>query len=259
MDEKNAEERNHSIDGVQAGQYIFPYHYIPSNDGFPMFSRYWKFAPSYLAAVRMVEKWLRQLSVENPSHKHMDYGCGDGGFVHALRNYRTLENIYFTGVDFDERAIRWAEAFTEDERVFSCTNVHDLPPEEYDSGTLIEVFEHIPSLEGEQFLNGVAKSLKTGALLFVTVPSTEKPVEKKHYRHFDFETLEACFSKNFETVEKFGFEKNTLLSRILAKALMNRYVFIETAITSRYLTNQMERKFSCLAGCGRIGLILRKR
>lgn len=259
MREKASGDRNNQIDGIQSEQYKFPYHYIPSRNSFPMFSKNWRFAPSYLAALKLVEDWLVELISPNEIHWHMDYGCGDGGFVNALREVDNLAGVQFNGVDFDSRAIAWARVFSKEDEVFQCLDVCDLPAETFDSGSLIEVFEHIPPSEGAHFVAGLAKSLKKGAELFVTVPSSQKPVEEKHYRHFDFALLEECFASDFDVIDKFGFERQTLLSKLLSKILMNRYIVVETPVTSRYLTSEFERKSNILKGCGRIGMVLRKR
>ncbi|MEE3046236.1 MAG: class I SAM-dependent methyltransferase [Pseudomonadota bacterium] len=258
MNDKKTDCRDEGIDNIQSDQYVFPYHYIPSQSGFPTFSRHWRFAPSYLAAIRFAADWLLQLSSRRQSNKHMDYGCGDGGFVHALLKHEKLRSVAFSGVDFDQRAIQWAQAFGDNSGVFRCVDIHDLPAQEYDSGSLVEVFEHIPPAEGQKFIEGVARSLKIGAHLFITVPSTEKPLEKKHYRHFDFNNLQLCFGDHFEMIDCFGFEKHSTISKILSKVLMNRFIFIETPWTSRFLVRQMAKKSKELRGCGRICLIMRK-
>jgi predicted SAM-dependent methyltransferase len=76
---------------------------------------------------------------------------------------------------------------------FNAMDLVNLEAESYDGGTLIEVFEHIPPAECQQFASLLARSLKRSAPLVVTVPSTEKPVTAKHYRHFNFSSLKQCF------------------------------------------------------------------
>ncbi|MBS27435.1 MAG: hypothetical protein CL566_00680 [Alphaproteobacteria bacterium] len=254
-------DRDRRVDSIQAGQYAFPYHYIPSHDRFPMFSRTWGFAASYIAAVQIAVDWLAGFDEpqSGETRRHMDYGCGDGGFVYALTKEARLGHIAFHGIDIDERAIRWANIFADGKVAFTCGDLQDLGPETFDSGTLIEVIEHVPPSEVPEFVAGIARSLKPGAPLFVTVPSTEKPLEDKHYRHFDFESLTRCFDAEFRMTGIFGFEKRSFVPRKLQKFLMKKNYFIETTATSRFLVRKMGERHTEVKGCGRIGMFLQRK
>ena len=152
-------DRSSCVDERQANAYEFPYHYIPNSRGFPWFSRRWSFSASYIAAVLLAEEWLVSLpKVEH--HCHMDFGCGDGGFIHALKTRGVIEGVKFFGVDFDDHAIGWAKMFHDQPEDFSCGCISDLQEENYHSGSLIEVFEHIPPDEGTTFVANMAKSSK---------------------------------------------------------------------------------------------------
>ncbi len=255
--------RQESIDSVQAGEYAFPYHYIPAPKGYLKFSRRWHYAPSYIAAVNLASRWLTKViaSSSHGQHLHMDFGCGDGGFLFALNQDQSFRGVCFEGIDIDGRAIRWAEAFSD-----GCPNVkfrrqdiQTLTPCTYDSGSLVEVFEHIPPAEADTFVVAIAKSLKPGANLFVTVPSTEVPVSSKHYRHFDFDSLAGCFSDHFEVHEIFGFERGSFIGKALKSLMFGQRIYIETSLTSKYLVREFERRHDRLSGCGRIGMVLRRK
>ena len=251
-------DRSSCVDERQANAYEFPYHYIPNSRGFPWFSRRWSFSASYIAAVLLAEEWLVSLpKVEH--HCHMDFGCGDGGFIHALKTRGVIEGVKFFGVDFDDHAIGWAKMFHDQPEDFSCGCISDLQEENYHSGSLIEVFEHIPPDEGTTFVANMAKSLKKDAFVFVTVPSTEIRVSAKHYRHFNFNSLSACFESHFRVEEVFGFKKEGLASKPLRHLLDNRFVKAEMNWSSKYLISCYERKYAELKGCGRIGMIISKR
>ena len=251
-------ERSNCIDERQAKAYEFPYHYIPNSLGFPWFSRRWSWSASYIAAVLLAEKWLVSLPLAE-HHCHMDFGCGDGGFIHALKTRGVIKGVKFLGVDFDDHAIAWAKIFHDRPDNFSCRCISALQEESYDSGSLIEVFEHIPPDECSTFVANMAKSLKKDAFVFVTVPSTQKKLSAKHYRHFDFNTLATCFERHFRVEDLFGFEKEGLASKPLAHLLDNRFLKAETNWSSKYLISCYERKHAKLKGCGRIGMIISKR
>ncbi|GAA4226603.1 2-polyprenyl-3-methyl-5-hydroxy-6-metoxy-1,4-benzoquinol methylase [Sagittula marina] len=250
--------RSLQVDEIQSSQYGFPYHYIPSNVKFPNFARNWGFAASYIAAIELVEDWLT-LSNPQPGHRHMDFGCGDGGFVNALAARDRLGNVSFSGIDFDANAIRWAEMFSVVSGTFRARDIATLPEKSYDSGTLIEVFEHVPPSEGDAFVEAISRALKPSAPLFVTVPSTEKPLIDKHYRHFDFDTISTCFMENFTVEEVFGFEKRTPMMRMANRLMRNGRIYMELKALSRLEISQLAQKHDQLAGAGRIGLLLRKK
>ena len=263
MSETSSKTRNASIDTVQSGEYSFPYHYIPSPKAYLKLSKFWTYSASYIAALNLTKKWLISLLATNKTsqHRHMDYGCGDGGFLYALNQDDIFFSIDFDGIDIDERALKWGKLFSSEIPNINlmCESLHNLEADIYDSGTLIEVFEHIPIDEAPDFVNGISKSLKKNSMLFVTVPSTEIPVIDKHYRHFDFESIQRCFSDKFHIISCVGFEKSGVLSKVLKKLMMQKRIYIETSVTSKFFIREFERTFQKIKGCGRIALVLKKK
>lgn len=252
------EQRNNAIDEVQSLQYSFPYHYLPTVTGFPYFSKGWSFSASYIAAINLFVDWLETERHGASPRLHMDYGCGDGGFVYHVKRLNAFDDIEFWGIDFDANAIDWAKKFSKTEN-FICGDVAGLPPSNYDSGSLVEVYEHVPPNECPVFLKNIANSLKKDAKLFVTVPSSQKQVGKKHYRHFDFDILTREFSEDFVVENIFGFEKRTRYTKLINRLLSSRWWVIETKFTSRFFISTLQKKYSKIEGCGRIGLIVRKK
>jgi 2-polyprenyl-3-methyl-5-hydroxy-6-metoxy-1,4-benzoquinol methylase len=249
--------RDSRIDDIQSAQYDFPYHYLPSPSGFPNFSKHLSFAPSYLAALRLFRNWLAE-QAESTGHKHMDFGCGAGGFINAAIGSSDMDGIEFSGIDYDEKAIQWAKAF-QTRAHFTAGNIADLPAGRFDSGSLIEVYEHIPPDECIAFLQAIARALAPGAGLFVTVPSTAKPLAKKHYRHFDQATLTQEFARIFDIEEIFGFEKTRFITRLILRLCRTRWWYIETKPTNHFLVASQAKKHKTLNGCGRIGMVVRKK
>jgi len=252
------EERTFEIDEIQSGQYSFPYHYLPTVKGFPNFSKQWEFSASYIAAINLFIYWFENEMTPDAEFIHMDYGCGDGGFIYHIKNLGVFDNCEFMGIDYDNNAINWAKQFSQTEN-FICGDVAGLPSSNYDSGSLIEVYEHIPPNDCPSFLKNIAKSLKQNAPLFVTVPSTQKEVSEKHYRHFDFDVLVSEFDECFSVEEVFGFERKNLLVKVIQRIFSSRWWTIETKITNQFLVNTLQSKHSQIKGCGRIGLIARKK
>lgn len=250
--------RSNTIDKTQSSEYSFPYHYLPSVTGFPNFTKIWKFSVSYIAAINLFINWLKKEIKIDKTHLHMDYGCGDGGFIYHIKQINSFRNIRFFGVDNDDNAIRWAKQFL-NQKDFICGDVAQLPSSIYDSGSLIEVYEHIPPNECPNFLKHISNSLKKGASLFVTVPSLQKKISKKHYRHFDFNTLRSEFSEYFVIEDIFGFERKNLLTKLIMRIFYCKWWTVETKFTNKILIKTLQAKYSKIDRCGRIGLVLRKK
>ena len=251
-------KRVDSLDSIQSSQYSFPYHYIPNAKKFPNFSESWAFAPSYIAALNIFSDWFSSIPKKG-DHIHMDYGCGDGGFVNALASFEDHRAVKFSGIDYDENAVRWAYLFSNGDTEFTVGDIATLPSRKYDTGSLIEVYEHIPPSECPSFLKSISVSLKKGAPLFITVPSTQKPVGDKHYRHFDFFTLKNEFAEFFDVEFVFGFEKVNFLAKLLAKVSSTRWWYFETLVTNNMLVAQFQRAHECANGCGRLAMVVRNR
>jgi 2-polyprenyl-3-methyl-5-hydroxy-6-metoxy-1,4-benzoquinol methylase len=109
----------------------------------------------------------------------LDVGCGDGYLLGTLPTTIPIRR----GVDIDDRALAFARAFFPDVdyRGESIAAVQ----EQFDVVCAIEVVEHIPDEEVNDFLRATAACLKPGGLLLISVPTTNLPLNPKHFRHYD--------------------------------------------------------------------------
>ena len=196
---------------------------------------------------------------------HLDLGCGDGALINTVCNKPDYQNYTFHGIDFDNQAITLANFMyintTPDGPCikFQAQDLSDVEANSYDSISLIEVYEHIPPSECEQFLRKISDIMKPGAEIFVTVPSIEKPLFSKHYRHFNHEILTKEFNDKFEIKELIGFEKTNIFIRILRKILHNNKIYIEFKIINLFIIKYLSKKHKKQKNCGRILLIGRSR
>lgn len=222
---KTSQEQN-----IQELQYSFPYHYIPNNKG-EKFSQVhsWSWGAKYLGGLSRVLKAL-----EGIEHKSLiDIGCGDGRFLGELNQVNPqLDKL---GIDYSERAIAFAKAFNPGLN-FECLDLtfHKFE-KKFDVATMVEVLEHIPVDQVDQFLEGIAKSLKPNGALVLTVPHKNKPVSSKHFQHFSSEGLREVLSRHFsiDKIEPFDRERRWL--RLLLKLMGfhgNNYL-----ITNRFINN----------------------
>lgn len=244
-------KRDENIDVLQSEEYAFPYHYLPSLKSFPNFAKSWSFSPSYLACVLIALDWFKTISPKD-GHRHIDFGCGDGGFLNLIETCNVNQNFNFLGIDTDDRAIYWAKNFSRNPNDFLCSNIGALETNSADSGTLIEVLEHIPPSECAKFIQNISDVMKPNGKLLVTVPSTEKPISEKHYRHFNFQTLTDEFAPNFDILEIAGFEQIDTPSKIIMKLMNNRFIYFETSPFNQYILKALAKKYHDLKKCGRI-------
>lgn len=125
---------------------------------------YFDQAPVALALMRAVEcNHLSALPFERPI---LDIGCGDGTFARVLFNGVKVD----AGIDRDEKEIARAKlaGVYDDARV---GEVQELPFESESFRTVYSncVLEHIPDIENA--LREIARVLKPGGALYITVPS----------------------------------------------------------------------------------------
>jgi len=240
---------------IQKDAYIYPYHYIPQFRPGMRLARQWSFAPSYLAAINLVSAWLREMLENYTEHaqwRHLDIGCGDGALIHHLRHSSEIDKaVLFEGVDSDLKAIAWAKMFNP-EIFFYENDLNVLPEGVYDSATLIEVAEHIPPTQLASFVGACAKRLRLGGQMFVTVPSVEKRLERKHHQHFCISQLRSLFGEKFEIIYIGGFERYDLISRLIAYGAYRSAIRVEFGPATRLLIKKLQRKFATGRGCGRL-------
>lgn len=160
--------------------------------------------------------------------------------------------------DYDARAIQWAQLFNPDVAFFTG-DVGQIERGSVDSASLVEVAEHIPPDELNCFIGKCAAVLRPNSRLIVTVPSIEKPVEKKHYQHFTFEGIARLFADDFKVLAIQGFEQHRFLSRLLSSAVYRSPIRVDADWIAAYLVRTLRRTYSDIRGCGRILLTLQKR
>lgn len=166
---------------IQDNLYEFPYHYIPhfEADGTPSLLRKLSWGFDYLC----YQKHLREKVVAMQPHSVLEVGCGDGYFIGGLPSSIPVR----IGVDLSSKSIAFARAFHPD-----CTFYDqdvNATQETFDVVSAIEVIEHIPENELSVFLNSLYQRTKDGGRIILSVPTTNIPLNKKHYRHYTIDLL----------------------------------------------------------------------
>ena len=198
---------------LQEDEYLFPYHHLVELSPFSQSKElYWGY--EYAAYLEHVLDVLSSVSYT----RLLDVGCGDGKLLHELSKTHTGVLV---GTDFDERALQFARAFTPQVRFEK-----EIPKEQFDAFTLIEVVEHIPPSEIERFFNTLTQSLAPGAVGVITVPSDTMPLIEKHYQHFNMRTLTAVLEPHFLIESMTYLNARTHVTRFLQRCFANQFFIL---------------------------------
>ncbi len=215
---------------IQESRYRFPYHHIPYMDeqGYPHRIRILKWGYEYLCYQYHIKELIETLK---PS-SILDIGCGDGYFLGILSN-RIAKKV---GVDLSERAIKFAQAMNNDITYLNmdASEINDV----YDIITAIEVLEHIPDSKVSEFIQILSDRVKKSGYVIISVPTTNIPLNAKHYRHYTFNLLKeqlANAKSTLKIVKHDYIYRNDFLMRKYFKLTQNRLWFFEPHILRKYM------------------------
>ncbi|MBN2094116.1 MAG: methyltransferase domain-containing protein [Candidatus Zambryskibacteria bacterium] len=203
---------------IQNYQYSIPYHHLVN---FQNFSNVWimPWGEEYYVYIQKALDLLKKYSPESV----LDVGCGDGkvNFELAKLYGNQIKNV---GVDLSERAILLAKGLNYGNNVeFFCKPISDLKGQ-FDAVLLIEVLEHIPNENINEFVLDIKSKIKKGGILIISVPSKQIPIIDKHYRHYDEELLNKQLN-GLKLIKIFYLIKNNFLGVVLNK-LIRRFASI---------------------------------
>lgn len=137
----------------------------------------------YVSKLQFIRKLLGDLS----GKRVLDFGCGDGRFCYELR----YEGCEIVGVDYSHNALLFARAFNPKIAFFqSLDDAGDC----FDWVVMVDVLEHIPPEQINEFLGIVFSKLKPGGKILISVPSVNVPLSRKHYQHFTPDSLTQTIS-----------------------------------------------------------------
>jgi 2-polyprenyl-3-methyl-5-hydroxy-6-metoxy-1,4-benzoquinol methylase len=221
---------------IQSQQYSYPYHHIPyvkgAGDGVRIRMLNWGF--EYLICK---ERLVDLIAREKPKAV-LDVGCGDGALLGALPASIKAR----IGIDTNPRAISFARAFFPDVE-FRCGNI-DSVQETFDIVCAIEVLEHIPDNAIGDFLEAIASCIAPGGALLISVPTSNEPVNHKHFRHYDLESLMQQTERPLtgivlEYVEYFYVR--TMLEHLYQKLTQNPLIYGELPFLRRFVYRYARR------------------
>lgn len=195
----------------QDAQYAFPYHHIVNLMEYNNI-KIFHWGLEYFCYINEI---IRIVLSINPS-KLLDVGCGDGAFDIALSKIQPT--IQITACDFSERPIALAKAIGYDTKIeFVHKNINEIN-DLYDAITCIETLEHIPNDEMNQFIQDLINRLNVGGYLIISVPTTNKKLHAKHFRHYDQELIDSTFKDTkLKLVENLFIYKISFFGKLLQK------------------------------------------
>lgn len=221
---------------IQSSEYRFPYHHLPENEGgawLPGRSLPW--GHEYL----MLLECAVNLIVKQKASAVLDFGCGDGRLLSELQHHPIPTLV---GLDVDNRALRFAQAFTDAKRVRFYSTLTEIKDLAFDVITAIEVFEHIEEVQLPIILSDLHALLTPSGILIISVPSANIPVSAKHHRHYDAQLIRQHLLPFFTvlTVEHRG--RIGFFAALLRAAFCNRLFALRSYRIARFLT-PLARRF----------------
>ena len=176
----------------------------------------------------------------------MEAGCGDGRFLHELR--KETDNAILHGIDYSARAISFARVFNPGVALSVADLTKDLPFDDgyFDQAVLIETIEHIPPESLSHALTEVARVVKAGGRVVITVPHVNRKLDEKHYQHFDSKSLKRVIEPHFSVQELRGYHSNSKTKNAMFLATIAIYYYLYP------IRNPVVKKVS--AGISRMGI-----
>ena len=232
---------------AQEAEYWFPYHYVaqmPARGFAEHFVDEWGI--NYISTIDFLLSEVARLNASSI----VDIGCGDGRLTREIAARFDVPRCI--GIDYSQRAICLAKAMNHDipEQRLSFVAADITAPDvnlgAFDVAILMEVFEHIPPCAAPDFLRGVRKLMRPGGRLLLTVPHTNKPVEYKHFQHFDAASIRAWLSPHFTVLRVLPFEKRCLARKVVTSLLSNRFFILNNRRALSFIYRYyMRRLFHC--------------
>ena len=216
---------------AQDNLYYFPYHYLPikieNNIIKPFRVYHWLY--NYILMIDFIKSKIFNLISSNI----LDFGCGDGRLLFELKSHK--ENKYF-GYEISKRANMLFNAFNPEIKLINKLQDLNSYKNFFDLITFSEVIEHIPDDDVKLNIDAIYSILKKNGLLIVTAPHENIPTHKKHYRHYNFNSLAGNFSEDkFQIIEKkFLFKKENYFSSFLRKIFFNRFFLINSNLLHKF-------------------------
>jgi len=212
---------------LQEHSYEFPYHYLAGLDasGAIRTHRELEWGLTYVTYMSFVVDLIRKL---RPASL-LDVGCGDGRLIHLVKGFVPKT----AGVDPSARAIAFARAFNPEAELVAG-DVAEIAGQ-YDVVTAVEVLEHVPDGQIPAFAGHLFRCARPGGAVLVSVPTVNRPVRRKHYRHYDLALLRDTLGRYGEIEKSWWLFRPGWATRLVGAALSNRVFILKPPALRRLL------------------------
>ena len=221
---------------IQEKQYAFPYHHVPHmTDGVWRVSTALWWGYEYLAVLSM----LTELVLSCKPQKVLDFGCGDGRFVHELARLGVPTVV---GVDISERSLLFAQAFAHGTSCRFYRSIREVPESDFCVVIAMEALEHVSDGTLPNVLADIQTMLSDDGRFIVSVPTINVPLNPKHHRHYTVELLEEQIAGIFSVVDIRFIHRTGLLAKLIRR-MHHNFLFTATYEPWLRLSTYLYQKF----------------
>lgn len=215
---------------IQEEQYNFPYHHLTHEQKGGLFIfRHLFWGLEHYTYIKFV---IDKISTES-FRTFADVGCGEGRILTELA--LRLGDTKLFGYDISEAALHFARGFTN----IPSFKIHDITQTALavtvDGIVSCEVIEHIKPEQVGDYCKNIAASLNDGGLFFMTTPTTNIPVNTKHYQHFTKESLTYHLSPYFTIEEIVFLNQVNFFNKVLNRIIANRFFLSNIPTLNRWV------------------------
>ncbi len=107
--------------------------------------------------------------------------------------------------------------------------------QKFDAILCIETLEHISNNDLNDFLISVKNNMTTDSDLIISVPTTNIPLNKKHYRHYDINLLKEQTDSYFNIIEVNYVHNPCRLYKLINYIMYNRFYILNVKLFRKWL------------------------
>jgi len=170
----------------------------------------------------------------------LDVGCGDGRLIQMIKDIVP----YCSGIDLSERATAFAKAFNPNIDIL-CDDITNMT-RVFSWITLIEVLEHIPDHQINEFVGNISRLVQSDGRLLISVPTTNVQVNAKHFRHYDLEQLANDLTPHFNIERYWWLYRLGNIEKLIRNMLYNELFVLNSKTLLKFIW-QLHRRFTYYA------------
>lgn len=162
---------------------------------------HWMLSTGYRELYNLRSEIVLELAKEGMCYRWLDIGCGDGKFTSSIKGIAKV----VVGIDISEPGLLFARCLVPEVKFcLMDSSKMAFPDSTFDVVSCLDVLEHLSQQKLEKTLNEMHRVLKDDGALIISVPSKNKPLESKHYRHFDSKEISNVMKPLFTPVKLVG-------------------------------------------------------